>query len=103
MSIDDTTALPIVPTALKAITAASEESETEALIDELTDRLSGVRVLAPSRADETARAALREEIARMVATAQQLDAHLTAGDWADRDAATSPQFQDWLTAPGGTK
>jgi hypothetical protein len=103
VSIDDTVSLPIVPPAPQAIAADSEESEAEALVDELENRLAGVRVLAPSRADESARSALREEIARMVATALQLDAHLTASDWAEHDAKTAPQFHDWATAPGGTK
>lgn len=103
MSIDDTTELPLAQPTPQAITAVSEESEAEALVAELDSRLQGVRILTPSRADKTARDALREELTRMVATAQQLDAHLTAGDWADRDAEKNPQFQDWLTAPGGTK
>lgn len=101
MTIDDTAPLPIVQPTPPAIAAASEESEAEALVDELADRLAGVRVLAPSRADKSARDALREELARMVATAQQLDAHLTADDWAEHDARLAPQFQDWATAPGG--
>ena len=101
MNIDDTTPLPVVRPTPQAITAASEESEAEALVAELDSRLQGVRILTPSRADKTARAALREELARMVATAQQLDGHLTETDRAEHDAEHDPQFQDWLTAPGG--
>jgi hypothetical protein len=103
MSMDDTAPLPIVQPAPPAITAASEETEAEALVDELANRLAGVRVLTPSRGDDSARKALREELSRMVATALQFDAHLTAGDWAEHDAKTAPQFHDWATAPGGTK
>lgn len=103
MSIDDTAALPIVQPAPQAIAASSEESETEALVAELSDRLAGVRVLAPSRADKDARTALREEIARMVATAQQLDGHLLEADRPARDAVHDAAFEDWRTAPGGTR
>lgn len=101
MSIDDTAPLPVVRPAPQAITAVSEESEAEALVSELTARLQGVKILAPSRADKTARDALREELARMVATAQQLDGHLTEADRAEHDAETDAQFQSWRTAPGG--
>jgi hypothetical protein len=103
VSIDDTAALLIVQPAPQAIAAASEESETEALVAELSDRLAGVRVLAPSRGDKDARIALREEIARMVATAQQLDGHLLEADRVERDAAHDAAFEDWRTAPGGTR
>jgi hypothetical protein len=85
---DDTTELAAVAAAPLAVTASSEESEAEALVAELSARLQGVRVLAPSRADETARAALREELSRMVATAQQLDAHLAEAVRAAHDAKT---------------
>lgn len=84
---DDTTQFAAVQAAPLAVTASSEESEAEALVAELSTRLQGVRVLAPSRADETARAALREELSRMVATALQLDAHLAEAARAARDAA----------------
>jgi hypothetical protein len=103
MSIDNTARLPIVKAAPRAVTAEPEEAEAEALVAELADRLAGVRVLAPSRGDRDARAALREELARMVATAQQLAAHLTVVEQAARDAETDPQFQDWLNAPGGRR
>jgi hypothetical protein len=103
VSIDDTVPLPIVQPTPQALTAADEESETKALVDELGQRFAGVRVLAPSRADESARKVLREELARMVATALQFDAHLSAGDWAEHDARLAPQFKDWATAPGGMK
>jgi len=85
---DDTMQFTAVAAAPLAVTASSEESEAEALVAELSARLQGVRVLAPSRADDTARAALREELSRMVATAQQLDAHLAEGVRSARDAET---------------
>jgi hypothetical protein len=103
VNINDTARLPIVQAAPKAITAEPEEAEAEALVAELADRLAGVRVLAPSRRDRDARAALREELARMVATAQQLAAHLTAAEQAAHEDETNPQFQDWLNAPGGKR
>lgn len=98
---DDTTELRTVATEQAAITASSEESEAEALVSELSSRLAGVRTLAPSRADVDARVALREELARMVATAQQLDAHLAEAERVAREAETADAFTDWATAPGG--
>lgn len=98
---DDTTELRFVAAAPAQITAATEESEAEALVADLASRVAGIRCLIPSRADASARDALHEEIARMVATAQQLDVHLDEPLLADRDAETTRQFQDWLTAPGG--
>jgi hypothetical protein len=83
----DTTELAAVSATPLAVTASSEESEAEALVATLAACLQGVRVLAPSRADETAREALREELSRMVATAQQLDAHLAEAGRAAHDAA----------------
>lgn len=103
MSIDDTADLRTVTTEPPAITASSEESEAEALVAELASRMAGVRSLAPSRANEEAHAALREELARMVATAQQLDAHLVEADRAAREKATAAAFADWATAPGGER
>lgn len=97
---DATFQFATVESAPLPVTASSEESEAEALVAELSTRLQGVRVLAPSRADDTARAALREELSRMVATAQQLDAHLAEADH-QADAAHDAAFADWLTAPGG--
>lgn len=84
---DDTIQFASIESAPLAVTASSEESEAEALVAELSARLQGVRVLAPSRADDTAREALREELSRMVATAQQLDAHLAEASRAAHDAA----------------
>lgn len=97
---DETTELPHTKPTPTPITASSEESESEALVAELSARLQGVRILAPSRANTAARTALREELARMVATAQQLDAHLSEVDLI-ADEATEAAFHDWATAPGG--
>lgn len=101
MNLDETAELPAVQPVPQAITAASEESEAEALVADLADRVAGVRRLAPSRANRDACDALREELTRMVATALQLDAHLAEADRAEHDAATNTQFNDWATAPGG--
>lgn len=98
---DDTTALRFMAATPAQITASPEETEAAALVADLSDRMSGILRLIASRADESAREALHEEIARMMATAQQLDAHLAEVDLAGRDAETDSQFQDWLTAPGG--
>lgn len=84
---DDTAQLAAVAASPLAVTASSEESEAEALVATLAACLQGVRVLAPSRADDAAREALREELSRMVATAQQLDAHLAEAVRAAHDAA----------------
>lgn len=84
---DDTMQFTAVCPVSAALAASSEESEAEALVATLAACLQGVRVLAPSRADETAREALREELSRMVATAQQLDAHLAEASRAAHDAA----------------
>jgi hypothetical protein len=100
---DETTQLRIVAQSPAQITAATEETEAEALVADLVSRVAGIRILLPSRSDESARGALHEEIARMVATAQQLDVHLDEALLAGQDAATASQFTDWLTAPGGER
>lgn len=96
---DKTTELPILARTPKAITESTEEAEAEALVADLRSRVRGVRNLAPSRANEEARAALREELARMVATAQQLDAHLVDAERIAREKETAEAFADW--ANGG--
>lgn len=97
---DDTTQLRFIAATPAQITETSEETETAALIADLSDRLAGILRLIGSRADATARDALHEEIVRLVADAQQLDAHLAEADHittANHDAA----FAGWLNAPGG--
>lgn len=98
---DDTTHLSFVAPAPLAVTASTEETEAAALVADLTDRMAGILRLIGSRADASAREALHEEIVRLVADAQQLDAHLSEVDLSAKDAETAPQFTDWLTAPGG--
>lgn len=95
---DDTTQLKFVAPAPLAVTASTEAA---ALVADLTDRMAGILRLIGSRADASAREALHEEIVRLVADAQQLDAHLAEADRHAADAAHDGQFTDWLTAPGG--
>lgn len=99
--MSDTTELRFVAPAPLAVTTSTEESEVEALLADIDDRVSGIRRLVASRGDDAARAALLEELSRLVADAQQFTAHLAEPDLAARDAETETQFTDWLTAPGG--
>lgn len=93
---DDTTILRFITAAPVPVAPVSESDEAEALMGDLRQRMTAIDTLMPSRADESARKALREEIGRMVADALQLDGHLSESDWAERDAATAGQFDDWL-------
>jgi hypothetical protein len=97
---DDTTLLRFVAATPAQITETSEETEAAALVADLSDHLAGILRLIGSRADAGARAALHEEIVRLVADAQQLDAHLAEADRIT-DAGHDAAFADWLTAPGG--
>lgn len=98
---DDTTILRFIAAEPLPITESTEESEVEALLADIDDRVSGLRRLVASRGDAAARAALLEELGRLVADAQQFTAHLSEPDLAARDSETDTQFTDWLTAPGG--
>lgn len=98
---ENTTELRFVAAAPAQIAASTEESEVEALLADIDDRVSGIRRLVASRGDADARAALVDELSRLVADAQQFTAHLVEPDMAAKDAATAAQFTDWLTAPGG--
>jgi hypothetical protein len=86
MSIDDTVQFATCRAVL-AITESTEESEVEALMADIDARVQGLRRLIASRADAAAREALGEEIGRLIADAQQLDAHLSEPALALRDAA----------------
>jgi len=98
---DDTTILSFVAPAPLAITESTEETEVEALLADIDDRVSGLRRLVASRGDDSARAALLEELGRLVADAQQFAAHLAEVELAAKDAVKDAPFAGWLTAPGG--
>lgn len=99
----DTVQLAAVRAEARQLTADTEETQTAALVADLGARVEGIRRLAPSRGDAGARQALLEELARLVADAQQLTGHLTEAERAARDAVHDAAFTDWLTAPGGRR
>jgi hypothetical protein len=97
---DDTTQLAAVKAAPLAVTETTEESEVEALMADISDRVEGLRRLIGSRADAAARDALGEEIGRLVADALQLDAHLSEAKLSQRDAAADEVLSHLVRGEG---
>jgi hypothetical protein len=99
--IEDRTAeLAIVRTVAPTPVAAAPADKTlTTILDAVDKHAAEIRRLAAT----TAAKATRERVRAAIADLQQLDAHLSEGDAAKREAETATAFNDWATAPGGKR